>query len=73
MKKYTFQIIHSNIPGLIMTCDIIPSGSLSKAIEKWSRKNDAEAPAYWDEPFFDQTIELDFTAHGGRITCKITW
>lgn len=73
MTKYSFQVIESAIPGFSGTSDVILAASLSKAIEKWSRKHSLEAPAYWDEPSFERWIELNFKNKTGILRCKIIW
>ena len=58
MRKYHFNLLQSNITGFLEKDHIIPATSLEDAVRKFTRKHELEAPAYWDEPFFDKNIEL---------------
>lgn len=73
MKKYTFELLEHSIPGFRERDHIIPAESLTDAIRKFTRKHELEAPAYWDEPFFETFIEMRFTCADGAIHYRIQW
>ncbi|WP_025027064.1 hypothetical protein [Caldalkalibacillus mannanilyticus] len=73
MKKYTFTLLHSTIIGFKEIDHIILASSLTDAIEKFTRKHNLEAPAYWDEPSFDTFIEMIFSIRDEKITYQISW
>ncbi|GAA0372276.1 hypothetical protein [Bacillus horti] len=73
MKKYRFELLETDISLFIEKDHVILAGSLEDAIQKFVRKHDLEAPAYWDEPSFDTFIELTFKSAQGSVKYKITW
>jgi hypothetical protein len=52
---------------------IILASSLTDATQKFIRKHELEAPAYWDEPSYDRFIELTFTSDYGAVKYHISW
>ncbi len=73
MKKYTFDLLHNTIPEFRERDHVIPAQSLTDAIRKFTLKHDLEAPAYWDEPFFETFMEISFTGSGGTVRYRIHW
>lgn len=73
MKKYKFELIQCTISGFTEKDHIIPAHSLEDAVRKFIRKHELEAPAYWDEPFFDQEIELTFKNEYGDVLYHLSW
>lgn len=73
MKKYKFDLLQSTIKGFKEIDHIIPANSLTDAIQKFIRKHDLEAPAYWDEPSFDKNIEMTFKSDRGDVKYLISW
>lgn len=73
MKKYKFILKQCTIRGFAEKDHIIPAHSLEDAVQKFIRKHDLEAPAYWDEPFFDQEIEMTFKNEYGEVLYHISW
>lgn len=73
MKKYHFELIENNLPLFKEKDHIILAISLTDAIQKFVRKHDLEAPAYWDEPSFDTNLELIFKNNQGNVRYLITW
>jgi hypothetical protein len=71
--KYKFHLLHSTVLGFKELDHIIPAHTLAEAIRKFSRKHYLEAPAYWDEPFFDRDMELTFKNEYGEVRYKISW
>lgn len=73
MNKYVFRLVSpSHVPG-IDNNQIVPAHTLDEAILKFSRKHELEAPAYWDEPFFDRHIDVQFKAGRNAYRYQITW
>jgi hypothetical protein len=73
LKKYKFELLQTDISGFIEIDHVIPAHSLSDAIQKFIRKHGLEAPAYWDEPFFDKHIELTFKNKHGSVRYHVSW
>lgn len=73
MTKYRFDLVESTIAGFKERDHIIPAQSLADAVQKFIRKHELEAPAYWDEPFFDKTIDLTFKNESGNVKYRISW
>jgi hypothetical protein len=73
MKKYIFHLIEATIPYFREKDHVIPAHSLTDAIQKFIRKHELEAPAYWDEPTFDTNIELTFKNEYGKVKYYIQW
>jgi len=73
LKKYKFNLLNHTIFGFTERDTIIPAHSLSEAIRKFVRKHELTEPAYWDEPFFDQEIELTFKHKYGEVKYQISW
>jgi hypothetical protein len=73
LKKYKFDLVQSSISNFKELDHIIPATSLTDAVQKFIRKHELTAPAYWDEPSFDKNIELTFKSHYGKITYHISW
>lgn len=73
MKKYTFHLIRSDSHDFEEKDHVIPATSLEDAIRKFERKHDVEAPAYWDEPTFDTSMEVTFRDKAGKIVYLISW
>lgn len=71
--KYRFEIMQSDIQGFVEKDHVILAISLSDAIQKFVRKHDLEAPAYWDEPSFETHIEVSFKKTHGRVRYHISW
>ncbi len=73
MKKYIFHLKEVTIPQYREKDHIIPAHSLTDAIQKFVRKHELDAPAYWDEPSFDTNIELTFKHETGIVKYEIHW
>lgn len=73
MIIYRFELLEKSMPQFKEKDHMIPASSLTDAIQKFARKHDLEAPAYWDEPSFETQIELIFTNEYGRVRYLITW
>ncbi|MEX2414939.1 MAG: hypothetical protein WD424_02250 [Paenibacillaceae bacterium] len=73
MRKYKFDLIQCTITGYREKDHIILASSLTDAIQKFIRKHELEAPAYWDEPSYDRYIELTFTSAYGAVNYLISW
>ncbi len=73
MKKFTFHLIQSDNLDFEEKDHVIPAESLEDAIRKFERKHDVEAPAYWDEPSFETSMEISFKDAVGKIVYLITW
>lgn len=73
MNKYRFNLVQNNDSIPKEPDHIIPAHSLADAIDKFVRKYELEAPAYWDEPFFDKHIELVFKGSKGIEKYHISW
>lgn len=73
MKKFTFHLIQTDSLSFEEKDHVILADSLEDAIRKFERKHDVEAPAYWDEPSFDTSIEVAFKDKEGKIVYLITW
>lgn len=73
MKKYKFELKQCDIPEFREKDHIFPAQSLTDAVTKFTRKHELEAPAYWDEPFFEQSIDLVFKNRYGRVKYQISW
>lgn len=73
MKNYRFRLIQKDHPSFEEKDHVIAAVSLSDAVRKFERKHDVEAPAYWDEPFFDREMELTFKDGVGKVVYEISW
>lgn len=73
MKRYTFHLIESDNPEFEEKDHVILAETLDKAIEKFERKHDLIAPAYWDEPSYDRSIEIIFKDYVGKVRYSIDW
>lgn len=73
MKKYRFELLKTTIHPFEEKDHIIVANSLADAIQKFVRKHELEAPAYWDEPMFDSDIELTFKRNNDTVTYLISW
>jgi hypothetical protein len=73
LKKYRFELLETNIPAFVEKDHIILASSFTDAIQKFGRKHDLEAPAYWDEPSFETHIEINFRSTYGIIKYHISW
>jgi hypothetical protein len=71
--KYRFELIETDIEEFVEKDHVIPATSLTDAIEKFVRKHDLEAPAYWDEPSFETHIEVSFKNTHGTVRYHISW
>ena len=73
LRKYKFDLIDCTIIGFREKDHIILASSVTDAVQKFIRKHELEAPAYWDEPSYDLNIELTFTNAYGVIKYDISW
>jgi hypothetical protein len=73
LKKYRFELIHTDIPNFQEKDHVIVANSLDDAIHKFVRKHEVEAPVYWDEPSYDKHIELYFKSSHGTLHYQINW
>jgi hypothetical protein len=73
LNKYKFNLVQTDNSSIKETDHIIPAHSLADAIQKFVRKYELEAPAYWDEPFYDRHIELAFKSNRGALKYHISW
>jgi hypothetical protein len=73
LNKYKFNLLHTSISNFKELDHIIPAHSLTDAIQKFIRKHELEAPAYWDEPSFDKNIELTFKSNNDVVKYHISW
>lgn len=73
VRKYYFELLEANIPNIRQKSDVIPADSITGAIRKFARKYELEPPAYWDEPAFDQFIEISFKRQENVYRYHITW
>ncbi len=73
MIRYKFHLVESENPNFEEKDHIIFADTLAGAIEKFERKHDIEAPAYWDEPAFERSIEVMFRDKVGLVRYLISW
>jgi hypothetical protein len=73
MKRYFFELLKADHPNFEEKGHVIFSDTLEKAVQKFERMHDVDAPAYWDEPHYDTWIEMDFKDEQGMIRYRITW
>lgn len=73
MRHFRFELLYNHIPDFREKDHVIPAGSLADAVQKFARKHDLDAPAYWDEPTFDKVIDLSFKQGSYEIRYRITW
>ena len=73
MKRYTFQLLGSENPDFEEKDHVILAETLAGAIEKFERKHDLTAPAYWDEPFYERSIKINFKDNVGMVRYSINW
>lgn len=73
MRRYRFDLLHNEITDFVEIDHIIRAHSLEDAVQKFTRKHEIEAPAYWDEPAFDTTMELTFKRGHEAVRYRISW
>ncbi|MEW9668719.1 hypothetical protein [Ammoniphilus sp. 3BR4] len=73
MTRYTFHLLESENPDFEEKDHVILAETLAGAIEKFERKHDLIAPAYWDEPSYERSIEIIFKDHVGMVRYSIHW
>lgn len=73
MRKYHFDLQRATIPEYRELAHIIHAWSLDDAVRKFTRKHGLEAPAYWDEPSFDNQMDMVFKHERGDAWYSISW
>ena len=73
MGKYHFQLQRTTIMEYKELAHVIHANSLADAVQKFIRKHGLEAPAYWDEPTFDRSMEMRFRSSKGDVWYAISW